>query len=58
MSGLCKTCSHAGQCTYRADGGAMFCEEFDDGTEIVELDWDLNELNRLFSPEDRGQESE
>lgn len=59
MSGLCETCQYVGYCAYQSNGGAVFCEEFDNSSEVKNVcDWDLNELNRLFPPNGTGPDGE
>jgi len=58
MNGLCRTCRHVVYCTYRPDGGARWCDEYEDFGTAREHEWDLQQLLRLYpqpGAETRGQ---
>ncbi|MBI2844822.1 MAG: hypothetical protein HYX78_15625 [Armatimonadetes bacterium] len=47
MKGICSTCKHTVYCTYRPDGGANMCDEYEDPGLAQEFDWNLRELVEL-----------
>lgn len=50
MKGLCGTCKNMVYCTYKAEGGARWCDEFEDAGSAAQHEWDLQALLKLHHP--------